>query len=218
MSTRSILIAALLGSTAPATALAALPAPMAGFSDGLQRAQARFEQRVYDERGGLREQASGTVALSAPRLFRWEYRQPYEQLIVADGDHVWIYDPDLEQVTVRRQSIEEQHSPLAALIDPGLLEEQFEVATPVHEDGIDWVALHPRSQDAQLQSARLGFSGGELVHMVMHDALGQRTEIAFSGWRRNPVFEAGRFRFVPPEGVDVIGETIESAEVYPLDE
>src|SRR5690606_27744491 len=85
------------------------------------------------------------VALSAPRMFRWEYEQPFPQLIVADGNDVWVYDPDLEQVTVRPQGREEQQSPLAVLIDPEQLERQFLVASAGSEGGLEWVELTPRA-------------------------------------------------------------------------
>ncbi len=199
-------------------AQAATPAALAEFTNDLRGLDGRFVQRVFDADGRLTEETQGRVALSAPRQFRWEYAEPYPQVIVADGDHVWVYDPDLEQVQVRKQSLEEQQSPLAALIDPAELDRQFKVSEAPAEGGVAWVVLTPRSEDAQISSARLGFVGGELTSMTMADALGQRTEIAFEGWRRNPRFAADKFRFVPPEGVDVVGEMAESAEVHAIDE
>ncbi len=145
------------------------------FSRGLQGLDGHFIQRVYDGNGQLKESTSGRVALSAPRLFRWEYQKPYPQLIVADGKTVWVYDPDLEQVTRRPQGEAEQDSPLAVLVDPSRLERDYAV-----EDG--------------------GSSGG------LVDALGQRTEIEFHGWKRNPAFSRDTFSFTPPPGVDVIGD------------
>jgi outer membrane lipoprotein carrier protein len=187
------------------------------FSHDLRGLDGRFVQRVYDADGRLDEETHGRVALSAPRQFRWEYESPFPQLIVADGDHVWIYDPDLEQAQVRKQSLEEQQSPLTVLIDPTELERQFVVRAAPDRDGLAWVVLTPRDADtAQVESAELGFLGAELASMVMSDALGQRTEIRFSGWKRNPRFERGTFDFVPPDGVDVIGERIESAEVHAI--
>ena len=204
---------------AAAPAAGAAASPIAAFTDGLEGLRGRFVQRVFDARGNQREESSGSIALAAPRQFRWEYEQPFPQLIVADGDHVWIYDPDLEQVTVKVQSHEEQQSPLAVLIDPGQLERQFEVANAGTEDGLEWVELTPRTEDdAGVQQARLGFRGELLVRMHLEDALGQQTVIEFSDWRRNPGFAADTFSFKVPAGVDVVGETRESAEVTPLGE
>ena len=194
----------------------AAPPAMAAFTDGLKGLDGRFVQRVFDADGRLTEETDGRVALAAPRQFRWEYADPYPQLIVADGDHVWVYDPDLEQVQVRKQALEEQQSPLAALVDPGELERQFTVAEAPAADGLAWVVLTPKSEEAQIASARLGFRGADLARMTMQDALGQRTEIVFEGWRRNPAFAADTFRFTPPAGVDVVGEMAETAEVTPI--
>lgn len=197
-------------------AQAATPAVLAAFTNRLQGLDGRFVQRVFDAGGRLTEESQGRVALSAPRQFRWEYAEPFPQLIVADGDHVWVYDSDLEQVQVRKQALEEQQSPLAALLDPAELDRQFEVAEAPVADGLAWVLLTPRAEDAQIESARLGFQGSELARMTLYDALGQRTDIAFEGWRRNPAFAADTFRFTPPDGVDVVGEMTQSAEITPI--
>lgn len=187
------------------------------FSNGVQGLAANFEQRVYDAGGALKETSSGTVQLQAPRQFRWEYLKPYPQLIVADGDHIWIYDPDMEQVTVRQQSLEEQNSPLALLIDIGQMERQFKVTEGGQGQGLAWLELSPRKpEEAPFERARLGFGPAGLVQMEMFDGLGQRTVMGFSTWKRNPAFAPGTFTFVKPEGVDQIGEVAESAEVIPL--
>ncbi|MDQ3268888.1 MAG: outer membrane lipoprotein chaperone LolA, partial [Pseudomonadota bacterium] len=100
------------------TAMAGARDELNAFTKGLKGLDGQFTQQVFDANGKLKETASGQLALSAPRLFRWEYVKPYPQLIVADGRKVWIYDEDLEQVTVRPQGVEEQSNPLAALINP----------------------------------------------------------------------------------------------------
>lgn len=179
------------------------------FTKGLKGLNGQFAQKVFDAKGKLKESSSGKVALSAPRLFRWEYQKPYPQLIVADGKTVWVYDPDLEQVTKRPQGVEEQHSPLSALIDPGKLDKQFVVKEAGTQDGLAWLVLAPKGDDegdATFRSARLGFGAAGLARMQVVDALGQRTEIEFSAWQRNPSFGKDVFRYSPPKGVDVIGE------------
>ena len=176
------------------------------FTKGLKGLDGQFSQQVYDSKGKRKESASGRVALSAPRLFRWEYLKPYPQLIVADGKKVWIYDPDLKQVSTRPQGAEEQNSPLAALIDPQKLDRDFTAADAGAQGGFEWLVLTPRqAENASFQNARLGFDKRGLARMHILDALGQRTEIAFSGWKRNPTFAAKTFRFTPPKGVDVVG-------------
>lgn len=196
-------LAMLLSSTAFAGARDELNA----FTANLQGLQGEFVQQVYDENGRVKETSAGTVAVSKPRLFRWEYAQPYPQLIVADGERVWVYDPDLEQVTVRPQGPEEQDSPLAALIDPVRLDADYAVAEDGSAEGMEWLQVRPKGQGEQgFQSARLGFSTGALVRMEVIDTLGQRTLISFRDWKRNPGFEEGTFRFDPPAGVDVVGD------------
>lgn len=178
------------------------------FTRGLTGLEGQFTQQVADGNGRVKESSSGTLALSAPRLFRWEYVKPYPQLIVADGRTVWVYDPDLQQVTRRSQGSEEQDSPLAALIDPSKLDRDFSVAEAGTAGGLAWLELRPKqAENAAFERARLGFdSAGAPVRMEIHDTLGQRTTIGFSDWKRNPTFAADTFRYTPPAGVDVVGE------------
>jgi outer membrane lipoprotein carrier protein len=162
---------------------------------------------VLDANGSLKESSTGRVALSAPRLFRWEYTKPYAQLIVADGKRVWVYDPDLQQVTRRAQGSEEQNSPLAALIDPSRLDSDYILKDVGTKNGLDWLTLSPKKVTQNgFTSARLGFDARGLARMEVIDALGQKTIIGFQGWKRNPAFSADTFRFVPAKGVDVVGE------------
>lgn len=178
---------------------------LSAFTRGLKGLQAPFTQQVFDPNGKLKETSSGEVALSAPRLFRWEYRKPYEQLIVADGSRVWVYDPDLQQATRRAQGTAEQGSPLAALIDPAKLDRDYVVAEAGDAAGLHWLTLKPRKADgAGFESARLGFGTGGLQTMQFVDALGQKSVIEFGAWKRNPAFPGATFRFAPPKGVDVI--------------
>jgi len=187
------------------------------FSGGIQGLSASFEQRVYDSDNRLRETSSGDVQLQAPRQFRWEYTKPFVQQLVADGDHIWIYEPDMEQVTVRQQSLEEHNSPLAMLIDPAELERQFKLAEDGQSQGLSWLLLTPKKpEDAPFDRARLGFNPQGLARMELFDSLGQRTLMQFSAWKRNPSFAPGTFTFVPPAGVDIVGEMAQAAQVIPL--
>jgi len=187
------------------------------FGRDIQGLSANFSQRVFSSDGVLKESSSGKVQLQAPRQFRWEYLKPFPQLLVADGDHIWIYDPDMEQVTVRQQSLEEQNSPLAMLIDPAEMQRQFVAKEGGTGQGLEWLDLTPRKpDDAPFDRARLGFGAGGLVRMEMFDGLGQRTVMGFSAWKRNPNFAPGTFTFQAPEGVDVVGDIAPSAEVIPL--
>lgn len=177
------------------------------FTKNLKGLDGQFSQQVFDSKGKRKEASSGRVALSAPRLFRWEYLKPYPQLIVADGNKVWVHDPDLKQVTVRPQGAEEQNSPLTALIDPQKLSRDFNLKDTGKQGGLEWLELTPKQEEgAGFQNARLGFDATGLARMLIVDALGQRTDITFTGWKRNPTFAAKTFRFTPPKGIDVVGE------------
>ncbi len=202
--TISALSAALL--FAASAAHAGARADLDAFTKGLKGLDGQFTQQVFDARGKQKERSSGRVALSAPRLFRWEYVKPYPQLIVADGKTVWIHDPDLQQVSKRPQGAEEASSPLTMLTDPKRLDRDFIVAEMAAKDGLQWLDVKPRKAgDAAFRSAQLGFGKSGLAKMHFVDALGQRTEISFSGWKRNPTFARGTFVYVPAKGVDVIG-------------
>lgn len=203
---RSLRFLLLGAALATGTSFAGARDELKSFTTGLKGLDGQFTQQVYDASGKRKETSSGRVSISVPRLFRWEYTKPYPQLIVADGRKVWVYDPDLQQASVREQGIEEQNSPLSALIDPGKLDQQFNVAESGSVDGLHWLTLTPKnSGDASFQSARLGFDGKGLRRMEVVDAVDQRTRIDFSGWKRNPTFSGGTFQYVPAKGVDVIG-------------
>lgn len=177
------------------------------FTHGLKTLDGRFSQQVFDTRGKLKETSTGRVALSAPKLFRWEYATPYPQQVIADGRNVWIYEPDLKQVTRRVQGAEERNSPITALIDPARLDAQFVVRETGVTGGLQWLTLTPKgdASAAGIRSARLGFDAAGLARMQVVDQLGQRTDITFSGWKRNAMLPAATFKFAAPKGVDVIG-------------
>ena len=178
---------------------------LAAFTTGLKGLDGQFSQQVFDARGKQKEASTGRVAVSAPRLFRWEYVKPYPQVVVADGKTVWVYDPDLKQASRRPQGAEEANSPLAVLLDPSRLDRDFVVKEAGTASGLEWLQIAPRDPEAGFRSARLGFGDAGLARMEYVDALGRRTVIAFSGWKRNPTFARNTFVFVPGKGVDVIG-------------
>lgn len=204
---RAIRVLGLTAALLAGNAFAGARDDLTAFTKGLKGLNGQFSQQVFDTNGKRKESSTGRVAMSAPRLFRWEYIKPYPQLIVADGTNVWVYDPDLQQVTRRAQGVEEQNSPLAALIDPSRLGKDFVVTEAGTEGGLNWLQLKPRNaNDASFASARLGFGKAGLAKMQVVDSLGQRTLFSFSGWKRNPSFARSTFRYVPPKGVDVVGE------------
>lgn len=186
------------------------------FAKGLNSISADFEQHVLDQNGGAGKTSRGTLALKAPRQFRWETTAPYQQLIVADSEKVWIYDPDLEQVTVRAQGTEEAHSPLTVLTDLSQMDRDFTTSEQGEHDGLAWLRLKSKDKEPQFNYCDLGLDSGGLQSMRFEDTLGNSTEIHFSRWQRNPKLAADTFKFTPPKGVDVIGDPTPAAQAYPI--
>ncbi len=206
MRTSILLFALLLGSMA-ANAATGARARLDAFANGLHSLQGSFTQTVYDAHGNITGSSRGTLALQGPRLFRWQVTDPYPQLIVADGNKVWVYEPDLQQVTVRDQGATEAHSPLTVLTDLSQLDKEFTTTDAGTREGLEWLRLVSKAKEPQFEYAEIGFDAAGPRRMLFKDTLGNRTEIAFSGWQRNPVLPAGTFAFVPPRDADVVGDT-----------
>jgi outer membrane lipoprotein carrier protein len=190
------------------TALAQGPAriQLNAFSQGLDALHARFSQVVISPDSKVQDSSEGQVWLSRPQRFRWEYGGDYPELVVADGDRIWIYDEMLEQVTVKDQALAAVDSPLVLLTEPGRLEQQFEVREAGEIDGAQLLELSAISAEYQFERILLGLKDKQLVLMIMEDAFGLRTELRFDDVRRNPDLDEALFRFEPPEGTDVIGD------------
>lgn len=212
------LLIALLAIFVSASAFAAdgARARMQAFSKDLHSVSAHFSQSVTDANGRRGDESRGTLALEAPRQFRWETTEPYQQTIVADGTRVWVYEPDLQQVSVRRQSTEEAHSPLTVLTDLSQLDHDFTASEAGARDGLVWLKLTSKAKEPEFEYAELGFDAQSLQRMLFKDQLGNTTEIRFSDWKRNPSFPAATFTFTPPKGVDVVGDVRPDADVFPV--
>ena len=204
---------ALLGASAAYAQDAAGRTQLNRFADGLQSLTADFQQKVIGTDGAVEDQSEGKLWLKQPQFIRWEYGGDYPELVVADGQQIWIYDEALEQVTVKPQSEFAADSPLSLLTDIGKLDDQFEVREAGDVDGMFLLELRPKQTEKEFERVLLGLQGDELRMMTMEDAFGLRTEIRFSELQRNTPLEAELFTFTPPDGVDVIG----GAAVYPLD-
>lgn len=175
------------------------------FFSNVQGFQAEFSQIVYDEHFNEIQNSTGQMALSRPNQFSWTYEQPYEQLIVGDGKEVWIYDIDLEQVTVKPQSDTLGETPAQLLSSSKPLVDEFSVRELGERSGQMWYELRPLSAENSFEAIRLGFKAQAMVKMELQDNLGNRTIFDFSDVELNPAFDKQQFSFVPPEGVDVIG-------------
>lgn len=202
---RSLVSACLLLIAVPAFAGEALDRLQA-FTDDLRSFAAKFEQTRYDENKQPVRESSGMAYLQRPGKFRWAYQEPYRQIIVADGERLWIYDADLEQVTVRKAKQALATAPIMLLSGAAPLSEQFRMRDLGQREGLHWVELRPKVDDSDFERIFLGLDDQALRVMELHDRFGQTTQIRFSDVRMNADIDPSRFEFEPPEGVDVIGE------------
>jgi chaperone LolA len=177
------------------------------FISGTRSAQAEFTQTVLDSKGHKMQTASGTMQFVRPGKFRWEYRTPYAQLIVGDGEKFWLYDADLEQVTVRKLDAALGSSPAALLSGSNEIERDFILEEAGEQYGLRWLIAKPRSKESTFSAIRMGFNAqSELAAMELNDAFGNTTILRFAQLRRNPQLAPSLFKFVPPKGADVLGE------------
>lgn len=204
---RRALLAALLAlPMARTSAQPSAAAQLRAFIEGTRSAQATFSQTVFDGKGRRVQEARGTMLFSRPGRFRWEYDSPVSQLLVGDGEQVWMHDRDLNQVTVRRLDRALTGTPAALLAGSNEVEKAFTVNALPARDGLEWIEAVPRDTESAFSAVRLGFARGEIAAMEIVDGLGGRTVVRFEAVQRNPRLAASLFRFTPPRGADVIDE------------
>jgi chaperone LolA len=189
------------------TAHAAATDKLKSFIAATRSAQANFTQEVQDKNGKRIQSASGTMQFVRPGKFRWEYRKPYEQLIVGDGKKFWMYDVDLEQVTVKKLDAALGSSPAALLSGSDEIERGFVLSDLEDRDGLEWLQATPKSAESTFEKILMAFNAkSELVRMELHDAFGHHTVLRFTELKSNPSLSPQRFQFVPPKGADVLGD------------
>lgn len=177
-----------------------------GFFETTKTLRADFTQIVVAKNGKKPQQSAGVMMISRPGKFRWQIEKPYEQLLVGDGEKVWIYDADLRQVTVRKFDAALGSTPAALLVGGSALDKNFTLREAGERDGFEWLEALPKTADSGFEKLRLGFAGNELKAMELDDNFGQTTSLLFLRVERNAPIAAALFRFTPPAGADVIGE------------
>jgi outer membrane lipoprotein carrier protein len=198
--------AAIVATAVAATAGAAASDRLKEFVQAMHSGRMSFEQVVTAKNGKPPAQSSGTFAFSRPGKFRWVYNKPYEQVIVGDGEKLWFYDKDLNQVTVKKLSGALGTTPAAILAGSNDLSANFTLEEGGEHDGLEWLNAKPKASDTNFQAIELGFNGPELAVMELQDTFGQTTTLRFAHFERNPSLPADTFRFTPPPGADVVGE------------
>jgi outer membrane lipoprotein carrier protein len=195
----------LFAGIAPPTLAAGLDR-FASFLSSTQSAKAEFEQKVFDKNRKLVQQSNGSFLFQRPGRFRWTYERPFAQVIVGDGQRLWIYDSDLNQVTVRKLDQALGHTPAALLAGNNEVVKAFRLVDQGARDGLEWVEAIPRDTESSFESVRMGFGFSGLEAMELRDTFGQTTYLKFTSFQRNAKPDPGQFRFAPPKGADVIGD------------
>jgi len=198
------------------TAFAVLASPVLAGQNGLDQLNAfieeadsvegRFEQVVLAASGGQPQHAEGSFVFERPGKFRWEYVTPYAQLLVSNGERLWSWDRDLNQVVVQHLGDALGSTPAAILAGDRALRDNFELSEDGRDEGFDWVRAQPLRDDSTFEYVRIGFDDGRLERMEMRDHFGQTTVIDFFDLTTGVDTESSQFEFVPPPGADVMGE------------
>ncbi len=208
---------AALGALLTIFAPAALPAAATGtaldaYLAGVKTLRADFVQTVTDGHGSQVQRASGHLVIQRPGKFRWELTPmsasgagQSPQLMIADGKNLWFYDRDLEQVSVKPAAAALTATPASLLSGDGKLAEYFDVKSDKDHDGLSWVRVRPRRNDADFREVQIGFAGTDLRSMVLMDKLGQTVHLDFQSSVRNGPVAPEEVSFKPPPGADVIG-------------
>jgi outer membrane lipoprotein carrier protein len=176
------------------------------FLSQTKTARGEFTQQVTRGAAQAAPPSSGTFFFERPGKFRWTYAKPYEQVLVADGERLYLYDKDLNQVTVKKVTAALPASPASILFGGNEFERDFIVADAGSRDGIEWLTATPRAKDSQFERIEIGFRDGAPAAMVLADSFGQVSRLTFSRVERNARLDAQLFRFVPPAGADVLEE------------
>ena len=166
--------------------------------------EARFVQQLYNADRELEEESRGVIKIQRPDRFYLHYLQPYEQLYVADGNRLWSYDADLEQVIVKQQQNLLRDTPAMILSNPKTLHQQYHIQPRSGDTKLTWFRLVPKNSANQFDEIQLGFDASQIRVMALKDGFGRVTQLEFADIRRNPGFPDGTFQFTPPEGVDVV--------------
>ncbi len=176
------------------------------FFNNTQSMRAKFHQMVNDNKGRKVQEVDGTMQLQRPNKFRWDYSKPYEQQIISDGKQVFLFDAELQQVTIRDLSKAIGSSPAAMLAGGEAVEKSFTLKNATRKDGLTWVLALPKDKDSGFDRVLLGFKAEKLRKMEMYDSFNHVTLITFEDVERNPVLQESTFLFTTPKGVDVVGE------------
>lgn len=167
---------------------------------------ARFKQHSIDQNGRHIQTSTGTLSILRPGKFHWHYDQPFPSEIIGDGKKVWLYDPDLKQVTIKKMQEALESSPAALLAGDNHFEKNYVVHSKGKKEGVTWLEALPKSKDSHFETIRIGLKNAQIQSIHLLDQLGQTTKIDFYQLTLNPILKEQTFTFIPPPGVDIINE------------
>ena len=178
------------------------------FVAGTKSAKGDFTQQQLgkSKSGKAAPASSGTFVFARPGKFIWTYQKPYEQVLQADGEQLYVYDKDLNQVTVRKLGNALGSSPAAILFGSNNLEQNFTLTEAGERDGLEWLNATPKAKDTSFEQISIGLKGGVPLAMELKDSFGQTSLLKFTNFQRNPALGAQQFKFVTPQGADVVSQ------------
>lgn len=174
-----------------------------------QQMSGRFTQVISSERSSKTQSSTGEFWLKKPSKFRWHYSTPYIQKIISNGEKIWVYDEDLEQVTVKKSTQSIDSTPLAIILGSASIDKHFNAATLELKDDLEWMRLTPKNESSGFDYIDIGFKNGLLSRMLLQDSFGQITRLQFTGVEVHADIDDDDFDFEIPEGTDIFEETVE---------
>jgi outer membrane lipoprotein carrier protein len=204
---RFVLHLAVFSAIFASSAFAGEAAELSSLLGQMKTMRASFTQTIYDNNDKPVQKSNGKVALERPGKFRWEVTKPMPQIIIANGERLWIYDPDLQQVTIRSLNSEAGEAPALLLSRQNTaLENDYDIKVLAAEKPLHWFILKPKKKDAMFASVKMGFQGSQLKEMMLEDQIGHGTRVQFTNVEMNASLPPALFVFKAPKGTDVIDE------------
>ena len=176
------------------------------YLNNLHTLEASFSQSVFTDNNVVKQKSKGLIVVKSPNQFYLEYNDPFKLVYVADGKKLWSYDEDLEQIVVKEQGDILVNSPAMLLGNPKDLTQSYSIEKTGESEGWLWFVLTPKKQSNNFESVSLAFADNDLKAMEMRDNFGQTTRLEFIKVKKNPSLAKNRFKFIPPKGVDIIGQ------------
>lgn len=182
--------------------------PLKNFLSDFNSLESNFIQQLINENGDVLEKTEGVLRLQQPGKFNWSYETPYAQKIISNGDVIWIFDEDLDQLTIKKIGDSLDETPAGIILGNNDISEHFVQLNMGVIEGYNWIDLTPKNHEAQYSNVRIGFNNAQLGMMIIQDSLGQTTRIDFIDVKKNANFSPDVFEFEVPDDVDIIDETI----------